>query len=170
MVRVLFVSFVPLAVLVLAWALCLLLHVCSASTTCVPRPFQSLPNPKPQQQQQQQPSTTTTPNRFDEYHPITFTLDSAFGTSTPSLDALEAFAPKVALLARRELMGPGAATLLGLHELIAYGLRGAAAYAHHAEMLGQVDPALDDFCEVRDGWRRGEGLFLFVYVVFVCVG
>lgn len=33
--------------------------------------------------------------------------------------------PQVSLLARRELMGREAATLLGLHELVAYGLRGA---------------------------------------------
>lgn len=31
-------------------------------------------------------------------------------------------------------MGEDAATLLGLHELLAYGLRGVAAYAHHAEV------------------------------------
>lgn len=42
----------------------------------------------------------------------------------------------VSLLARRGLMGPDAATLLGLHELVAYGLRGVAAYAHHAEVTG----------------------------------
>ena len=38
-------------------------------------------------------------------------------------------------------------TLLGLHELLTYGLKGMAAYAHHAEMLGKVDPTLDDFFE-----------------------
>lgn len=41
-------------------------------------------------------------------------------------------------------------TLLGLHELLTYGLKGVAAYAHHAEMLGKVDVSLDDtFEEVR---------------------
>jgi len=57
-------------------------------------------------------------------------------------------------------MGPDAATLLGLHELLTYGLRGVAAYAHHAEMLGQVDASLDDFFEVRrcaGGGRGGLG-------------
>ncbi|GBF99305.1 hydroxylamine reductase [Raphidocelis subcapitata] len=84
---------------------------------------------------------------FDEHHPVDFSLRAALGTDAPTLEALEAFAPKVSLLARRGLMGADAATLLGLHELVAYGLRGVAAYAHHAEMLGQVDPSLDDVFE-----------------------
>lgn len=37
--------------------------------------------------------------------------------------------------------------LLGLHELLTYGLKGVAAYAHHAEMLGKVDPDLDNMFE-----------------------
>lgn len=46
--------------------------------------------------------------------------------------------------------------LLGLHELLTYGLKGVAAYAHHAEMLGKVDPQLDDmFEEVRGGVDGG---------------
>lgn len=44
-------------------------------------------------------------------------------------------------------MGPENATLLGLHELLTYGLKGVAAYAHHAEMLGKIDPTLDDTFE-----------------------
>lgn len=84
---------------------------------------------------------------FDNYHPIDFSLKAALDSDSPSLDALEAFAPQVSLLHRRDLMGPDAATLLGLHELLTYGLRGVAAYAHHAEMLGQVDASLDDFFE-----------------------
>jgi hydroxylamine reductase (hybrid-cluster protein) len=51
----------------------------------------------------------------------------------------------VSLLHRREVMDNK--TLLGLHELLMYGLKGVAAYAHHAEMLGQVDPELDDVFE-----------------------
>jgi hydroxylamine reductase (hybrid-cluster protein) len=52
---------------------------------------------------------------------------------------------QVSLLHRREVMSDK--TLLGLHELLTYGLKGVAAYAHHAEMLGKVDPTLDDFFE-----------------------
>lgn len=44
-------------------------------------------------------------------------------------------------------MGSESATLLGLHELLTYGLKGVAAYAHHAEMLGKVDATLDDTFE-----------------------
>ncbi len=39
---------------------------------------------------------------------------------------------------RRELVGP---TIAGLQELILYGLKGAAAYSHHAAVLGKTDPA-----------------------------
>lgn len=37
---------------------------------------------------------------------------------------------------RRHVLDP---TLLGLHEMITYGLRGLAAYTHHAEVLGYTD-------------------------------
>jgi hypothetical protein len=58
----------------------------------------------------------------------------------------------VSLLHRREVMRKDSRVLLGLHELLTYGLKGVAAYAHHAEMLGKVDPQLDDvFEEVRGG-------------------
>ncbi|KAI8475555.1 MAG: hybrid-cluster protein [Monoraphidium minutum] len=84
---------------------------------------------------------------FDKYHPVNFSLNAALASDAPTLGALEALADRVSLLRRRELMGDDADTLLGLHELLAYGLRGVAAYAHHAEMLGQVDPTLDDMFE-----------------------
>lgn len=61
---------------------------------------------------------------------------------------------QVSLLHRREVMRKDSRVLLGLHELLTYGLKGVAAYAHHAEMLGKVDPQLDDmFEEVRGGGR-----------------
>lgn len=61
---------------------------------------------------------------------------------------------QVSLLHRREVMRKEHRVLLGLHELLTYGLKGVAAYAHHAEMLGKVDPALDDmFEEVSLGLR-----------------
>ncbi|KXZ44628.1 hypothetical protein GPECTOR_64g122 [Gonium pectorale] len=40
---------------------------------------------------------------------------------------------------RQEALG---ATLAGLQELLVYGLKGLAAYAHHAEALGHKDPAV----------------------------
>lgn len=54
---------------------------------------------------------------------------------------------QVSLLHRREVMRKEHRVLLGLHELLTYGLKGVAAYAHHAEMLGKVDPELDNMFE-----------------------
>lgn len=65
---------------------------------------------------------------------------------------------QVSLLHRREVMHKEHRVLLGLHELLTYGLKGVAAYAHHAEMLGKVDPNLDDmFEEVRGGGQGVQG-------------
>lgn len=62
---------------------------------------------------------------------------------------------QVSLLHRREVMRKEHRVLLGLHELLTYGLKGVAAYAHHAEMLGKVDPELDNmFEEVRGGQQH----------------
>jgi hypothetical protein len=36
-------------------------------------------------------------------------------------------------------------TLLGLQEMLTYGLRGLCAYTHHAEVLGQRNPEVDRF-------------------------
>lgn len=78
--------------------------------------------------------------RFNEHHPIDFSLKGALGSDAPGLAALETLADGVSLMRRRELMGGEAATLLGLHELLAYGLRGVAAYAHHAEVRAAPTP------------------------------
>ncbi|MGD9127936.1 MAG: hydroxylamine reductase [Planctomycetia bacterium] len=52
----------------------------------------------------------------------------------------------VSIQRRREAIGE---TLAGLQELILYGLKGAAAYAHHARTLGVSDPAIDaDFRKI----------------------
>jgi hypothetical protein len=84
---------------------------------------------------------------FDSYHPVSLSIEAALGTATPTVEALELLAETVSLHHRKAVMGPEGATLLGLHELVAYGLRGVAAYGHHAHMLGAVDPALDDLYE-----------------------
>ncbi len=83
---------------------------------------------------------------FDAHHPVDFSLRAALGSDAPPLAALEAFAPQVSHLHRRQLMGPDAATLLGLHELLAYGLRGVAAYAHHAEVSPTDGAAFKCLC------------------------
>lgn len=41
------------------------------------------------------------------------------------------------------------ATLLGLHELLVYGIKGAAAYMHHAEVLGARDLQVAEEMQVR---------------------
>eukprot|EP01023_Acetabularia_acetabulum_P061888 TRINITY_DN7532_c0_g1_i14.p1 TRINITY_DN7532_c0_g1~~TRINITY_DN7532_c0_g1_i14.p1 ORF type:complete len:638 (-),score=115.82 TRINITY_DN7532_c0_g1_i14:1053-2966(-) len=48
---------------------------------------------------------------------------------------MQEYGPRVGMQHRHELMD---GTILGLQELIVYGLKGACAYAHHAEMLGSV--------------------------------
>jgi hypothetical protein len=76
-------------------------------------------------------------------NPIDFSLASVYGGRQPGVEELERLGDEVSLLHRKAVMGEGGqATLLGLHELLTYGLKGVAAYAHHAEMLGQVRAAL----------------------------
>mmetsp|Transcript_20112 Transcript_20112/g.44028 ORF Transcript_20112/g.44028 Transcript_20112/m.44028 type:complete len:639 (-) Transcript_20112:306-2222(-) len=48
---------------------------------------------------------------------------------------------QVGISNRRDLMGND--TLLGLHELITYGVKGAVAYSHHAAVMGKSNPELD---------------------------
>eukprot|EP01025_Chloroclados_australasicus_P038504 TRINITY_DN3969_c0_g2_i2.p1 TRINITY_DN3969_c0_g2~~TRINITY_DN3969_c0_g2_i2.p1 ORF type:complete len:634 (+),score=66.89 TRINITY_DN3969_c0_g2_i2:226-2127(+) len=48
---------------------------------------------------------------------------------------MQDYGHRVGLQHRHEKMDP---TILGLQELVTYGLKGACAYAHHAEMLGYV--------------------------------
>jgi hydroxylamine reductase len=55
-------------------------------------------------------------------------------TPAPTLAGLVSQGELVSLLSRREQFGPDAA---GLQELLLYGVKGAAAYADHAAILGQ---------------------------------
>ncbi|WIA19985.1 hypothetical protein OEZ85_005859 [Tetradesmus obliquus] len=80
-------------------------------------------------------------------NPMDFSLRSAMAGTPINADTLESLGEQVSLLHRREVMGEANSTLLGLHELLTYGLKGVAAYAHHAEMLGKVDASLDDTFE-----------------------
>ena len=45
----------------------------------------------------------------------------------------------MSILARRESEGPDAT---GVKEMIVYGIKGLAAYAEHAELLGFRDPTI----------------------------
>ena len=49
---------------------------------------------------------------------------------------------KLNILARQEKIGED---ILSLQEMLTYGLKGLAAYAYHAEVLGQTDPAVYAF-------------------------
>lgn len=68
-------------------------------------------------------------------HPFDFTLDDA---ALQDLTGLIDMGHQVGIAARHGQMKN--ATLLGLHELLTYGIKGAAAYMHHAEVLGARDP------------------------------
>ena len=64
-----------------------------------------------------------------------------------------AAAKMVSVQSRREKFGE---TVAGLQELILYGLKGSAAYAHHARALGVDDPAVDaDFRKILAFLARG---------------
>jgi len=56
-------------------------------------------------------------------------------------DILEWSAPS-SITARKAALGED---VTGLQELLAYGLKGMAAYAHHARQMGLSDPAVDAF-------------------------
>ncbi len=67
-------------------------------------------------------------------HPFDFVLGDA---ELSDLTGLIDMGHQVGIAARNEQMKN--ATLLGLHELLTYGIKGAAAYMHHAEVLGVHD-------------------------------
>ncbi|KAF6254265.1 hybrid-cluster protein [Scenedesmus sp. NREL 46B-D3] len=55
-----------------------------------------------------------------------------------NMELLRHQAKQAGVALRRESLG---ATLAGLQEMLVYGLKGMAAYTHHAEALGSTDPA-----------------------------
>ena len=63
-------------------------------------------------------------------------------TPAASLDGLVAQGEQVGIQGRQTSLGPDASSL---QELVTYGLKGMAAYAHHARRLGFSDPAVDAF-------------------------
>ncbi|KAL4859420.1 Hydroxylamine reductase [Chlorella vulgaris] len=74
-------------------------------------------------------------------HPAAWKLSQGY-LATASIDQLTQLGKMTSLEHRRHIMDP---TLMGLHEMITYGLRGLAAYSHHAEVLGHHDPEVDRF-------------------------
>lgn len=70
-------------------------------------------------------------------------LAGAAGRELPADSAgLTVLTDLVGISARRSLDGDD---VVGLQELLTYGLKGMAAYAHHARRLGRVSAAVDEF-------------------------
>ena len=95
------------------------------------------------------------------------TYEDAFaksGTTAEALTGPAAFAPaadvaglvaqaaEVGILVRKEGQGDD---VTGLQELITYGLKGTAAYADHAQILGQEDDAVYAFFHEMLAWLAG---------------
>ncbi|MHB1459458.1 MAG: hydroxylamine reductase [Armatimonadota bacterium] len=79
--------------------------------------------------------------------PETLTIPDKWCPST-NIDDLITQGLKVGILERKAAMGEDVASL---QEIIAYGLKGAAAYADHAQVLGQEDDAVyGAFHEILD--------------------
>ena len=74
-------------------------------------------------------------------HPARWRLDQPYLTGA-SLAQLVALGRMTSLEHRRHNIEP---TVLGLQEMVTYGLRGLCAYTHHADMLGQRSPVVDAF-------------------------
>jgi len=63
-------------------------------------------------------------------------------TASETLEELLAQAEQISIKKRKEALGDD---LVGLQELLTYGLKGMAAYADHAQILGQQDDAVYGF-------------------------
>ena len=74
-------------------------------------------------------------------HPARWRLDGGY-LAGASLAQLVTLGQMTSLEHRRHKLEP---TILGLQELLNYGLRGLCAYTQHARMLGQVSPKVDEF-------------------------
>jgi len=68
--------------------------------------------------------------------------DAATFTPADEILALAAQGEKIGILTRQNLFGEDRT---GLQELMTYGLKGIAAYAHHARVLGYTDATVDAF-------------------------
>ncbi|GAB4824201.1 hypothetical protein N2152v2_011247 [Parachlorella kessleri] len=74
-------------------------------------------------------------------HPTNWKLDQGY-LATATNDQLVQLGKMTSLEHRRHKVDP---TLLGLQEMLTYGLRGLCAYTHHAEVLGQRNADVDAF-------------------------
>ncbi len=76
-------------------------------------------------------------------HPM---LWNAEGPNISTVSEMLEVGSHTGISARRAILGE---TPAGLQELLVYGLKGLAAYAHHAEALGYNDPKVYAFVQVR---------------------
>lgn len=74
----------------------------------------------------------------DQWKPTSFTFNPSM-----SIEELEAEGHRVGVLERRQVYGPD---ISGLQEMAIYGLKGLAAYAEHAFVLGQESDQVFGFC------------------------
>lgn len=74
-------------------------------------------------------------------HPAKWKLEQAY-LNNASIEQLVGLGKMTSLEHRRHKVEP---TVLGLQEMLAYGLRGLCAYTHHAEVLGQRAKEVDEF-------------------------
>mmetsp|Transcript_31589 Transcript_31589/g.81723 ORF Transcript_31589/g.81723 Transcript_31589/m.81723 type:complete len:646 (+) Transcript_31589:186-2123(+) len=72
-------------------------------------------------------------------HPFAWDMQA---DSAEDLEVLVDLGHQIGIQARRAMINND--TLLGLHELITYGLKGAAAYHHHAAVMGKRDQDIND--------------------------
>lgn len=63
-------------------------------------------------------------------------------TVPDSREEIAAFAKTFSILKRIEIASPD---LVGMQEMLTYGIKGLAAYAHHAQLLGYSDPKVAAF-------------------------
>uniref|UniRef100_A0A7S0RFR5 Hydroxylamine reductase n=1 Tax=Chlamydomonas leiostraca TaxID=1034604 RepID=A0A7S0RFR5_9CHLO len=82
-------------------------------------------------------------------HPLLWNVPKTAGVGD-----LIAAAPPTYVSVRKAALGD---TLAGLQELVVYGLKGMAAYAHHAEALGKTDPTVYAFVAECLAFLAGPG-------------
>jgi hypothetical protein len=85
-------------------------------------------------------------------------------TPAPTLEGLVAQGRAVSVLSRKEKLGPD---INGLQELLVYGIKGAAAYADHAQILGQEAEAVYAFFAEALAWAGPDDLICITGSIFV---
>eukprot|EP00899_Mesostigma_viride_P020936 jgi/Mesvir1/28844/Mv18972-RA.1 len=77
--------------------------------------------------------------------PAEFSIAEAMGPGVTDVSKMVALAKLASVMHRREVINND--TLVGIHELLTYGLKGMMAYYHHAVRLGQHDASVVAFMQ-----------------------